>query len=77
MNKQKITEELAEVGAAWAVSSEKIVLPGDGFGAGATYHVHPDASYPHQYSIKRFDNLREVAAYVDARKKAKAATNFE
>lgn len=75
MSKQQITQKLSELGAAWAVTSAKTVLPNDGFDAKPTYHVHPDASYPHQNSIKRFDNLNEVAGYVDARERANQASD--
>lgn len=73
MSKRQITEKLSELGAAWAVTDAKTVLPNDGFGAKPTYHVHPDASYPHQDSIKRFGNLDELAGYVDARERANQA----
>ena len=75
MNKKQITQKLAAVGAAWAVRSDKHVSPNDGFGAKATYHVHPDVSYPHQNHIKRFDNLDEVAGYAKAREAAQNASS--
>lgn len=75
MAKQQITQKLQSVGAAWAVRSDKWISPNDGFGAKATYHVHPDASYPHQSHIKRFDNLEEVAGYAKAREAAAAASS--
>ena len=78
MTHQQITKKLSEIGAAWAVRSDKYVDPNDGYGAKPTYHIHPDASYPHQDSIKKFDNLDEVAGYVTARINAgKAKTESE
>jgi len=71
MTKQQITSKFAALGMAWAVRSDKFQDVNDDR---AYYHVHPDASYPHQNSIKRFDNLEEVAEYVKAREAAANAT---
>ena len=75
MTKQQITQKLQNLGAAWAVTDSKTILPNDGFGAKPSYHVHPDASYPHQDHIKRFRNLGEVAGYVEARQQANECTD--
>ena len=75
---EMVTKGLTEIGAAWAVRSDRYIctnrqccdyLAGDR----RAYHVHPDASYPHQNSIKRFSNLDEVAGYIRACKKARRA----
>jgi len=72
-NQTQITAGLKEIGAAWATSARKYLctdhnccnhLTGDK----AAYHVHPDASYPHQNSIRKFRSLKEVWSYVQARK---------
>ena len=75
MSKQRdsIAQKMGEVGAAYAVTTKKTILPNDGFGASSKYHVHPDASYPHENAIQRFDTLAEVEAYLDAAIKAQAA----
>ena len=61
----RITRKLKKKGMAWAVRSDKYictnhnccnVLEGDK----PAYHIHPDASYPHQNSIERFASLREI-----------------
>ena len=74
--KDRITKGLREVGAAWAVSNDRYCSPNDPLEdqveGKCTYHVHPDASYPHQENIVRFRNLDEIAAYIAARKKANA-----
>lgn len=67
MNKQKITRILSAEGMAWAVSANKVILPEDGFDARPTYHIHPDASYPHQNEMMRFASLREIADWLEAR----------
>lgn len=71
MTKQHITSKLAALGMAWAVSAGKFQDVNDDR---AYYHVHPDASYPHQDSIKRFDNLDEITAYIKAREAAANST---
>lgn len=73
MNKDTITKGLQGIGACWAVTSSKTILPDDGFEAKPSYHVHPDCSYPHQNHIKRFYSLEEIADYIKARKAAAAA----
>ena len=71
----RITEGLLEVGACYATSSAKHVSPNDGFGAKPSYHIHPDASYPHQDSIETYTSLEELAGYVEARKAAEATSD--
>lgn len=66
MTHAQITAAMQQLGMAWAVRSDKYVDPNDPFGSKPTYHVHPDHSYPHQNSIKRFDNLAQVSDYVAA-----------
>ena len=75
MNKKQITEKLAAVGSAWAMRSDKFVDTNDGYDARPTYHIHPDASYPHQAQIKRFNNLAQVKGYAKAREAAQNAAD--
>jgi hypothetical protein len=62
--KDRITRQLTGLGAAWAITSDKFISPDDEFGAMPTYHIHPDASYPHINSIERFDTLREIEEWI-------------
>jgi hypothetical protein len=75
--KDRITKGLKEIGAAWAVRNDRYCSPNDPLedqvARKRTYHVHPDASYPHQNHIIRFRNLDEIAAYIKVRKAAEAA----
>jgi hypothetical protein len=81
-NKRRITQGLKEVGAAWATTARKYIctdhtccnhLKGDK----AAYHIHPDVRYPYQNSIRKFRSLKEVWAYIKARKAAtKAADDY-
>ena len=75
--KDRITKGLREIGAAWAVRNDRYCSPNDPLEdqieGKRTYHVHPDASYPHQDHIVRFRNLDEIAAYIKAREAASAA----
>jgi len=67
MSKQhdRITKELQEQGRAWAVRSDKHISPDDEWDAKPTYHVHPNASYPHQSDICRFDSLNEIEEWLN------------
>jgi len=73
-SKAQITRGLSEIGAAWAVTSAKTVLPEDRPDPNGrvrpTYHIHPDRTYPHQNSIISFERLADIAAYIEARKEA-------
>jgi hypothetical protein len=71
--KQQISKKLVESGAAWAVTDRKCILPGDGFGAKPSYHIHPDASHPHENQIRHFSSLDEIEAYASAKLEAKKA----
>lgn len=66
MSKQhdRITKKLQEQGRAWAVRSDKYIDPNDEFGAKPTYHIHPNATYPHQSDICRFDSLNEIEEWL-------------
>lgn len=68
--KDKITAGLIEIGACWAATSEKCILPNDGYDARPSYHIHPDASYPHENDIEKYTSLSQLEGYVDACKRA-------
>jgi hypothetical protein len=61
-----IDRKLKELGAAWAVTRSKTVLPEDGYDAKPSYHIHPDASSPRQEQIKRFPSLLAVRSWIEA-----------
>ena len=74
-NRKQVEQGLEDIGACWAVRSDKYISADDGYDATPTYHVHPDASYPHVRSIKRFDSLNELASWIDACKRAAASSD--
>lgn len=67
--KDRITKKLLERGASWAIRSDKFCDPNDSLEAQAagkkTYHIHPDASYPHWDSVQRFDSLAAIEDWLD------------
>jgi len=69
MNKRQITEKLIEKGMAWAVRSDKYTDPNDPLedqvNRRKTWHIHPNASYPHQNDIVRFDTLAEIEEWIE------------
>ena len=76
--KDRITRKFRKMGMAWAGSSDKYCGANDSFDdqieGRKTYHVHPDASYPHQNSVMQFDSLKEIEEYLSDRKRALAAS---
>jgi hypothetical protein len=70
MNKDKVTKELKAIGAGWAVTSEKCILPEDEYGAKPEYHIHPNVNFPHQNNVRRFPTLKAIISWVDAVKEA-------
>jgi len=80
--KERITNGLHEIGAAWAVSTTKYictrydccnVLDGDR----PAYHIHPDRSEPRDIYIKRFTSLSAIAEYIATAKRAMATESDE
>lgn len=73
--KDRITAALSEIGAAWAVTKDKCVLPDDPLedqAAGReTYHVHPNRSNPHSNSVWRFNSLAELEDWIQERRPPK------
>ena len=67
---QKISQKLHDIGACWAVTSEKYLSPNDPEWLGErrqkTWHVHPVANYPHQKNVMRFETLKELEQWVDS-----------
>lgn len=66
--KQRITRLLSEIGACWAVTMEKCILPSDPLEdqitGKATYHIHPDRSELRSEYIQRFTNLKALEAWI-------------
>ena len=77
VSKDRITRNLMKLGAGWAGTSGKCILPGDpgtmDGTAKATWHVHPDRSDPQESAILRFRRLADIAGYIETRKRAGAA----
>jgi len=74
--KDKVRKALAEVGAAFAVRSDRFTDPSDPYGAQMRgekrYHIHPDASRPEVTAMLRFRTLDEILAWAAAAAEAKA-----
>lgn len=68
--RKQIEQGLEDIGACWAVRSDKYISPDDDYDARPMYHVHPDASYPHVRSIKRFESLNELWSWIKACKQS-------
>ncbi|MBT9173477.1 MAG: hypothetical protein DDT21_01878 [Syntrophomonadaceae bacterium] len=72
MSKQhdRITEKLESMGMAWAVCSYKYCDANDPMedqiAHRKTYHIHPNARYPYQNDIFRFDSLTEIAKWLNS-----------
>ena len=58
--KRRIERKMEEMGMTWAVRSTKYIAPDDPFGSSPTWHVHPNAEYPHEENIQRFDTLNDL-----------------
>jgi len=72
--KARLTRLLGEVGAVWAVTMDKCILPDDPLedqmAGRKTYHIHPDQSHPHADSIQRFTNLKTLEAWIGEQRPA-------
>jgi len=73
--KDKVREALREVGAAFAIRSDRFMDPSDPYGAQVRrekrYHIHPDASRPEVTAMMRFRTLDEILGWAAAAKQAK------
>lgn len=74
--RQQIEQGLKDIGACWAVRSDKFCDANDPYGdqidGRKTYHIHPDRSEPRQNSVKRFDSLDEIWFWIQACKRSDA-----
>ncbi len=71
MTINQMSSALKSVGACFAVSSAKTILPNDPFESKPSYHIHPDSSYPHQDSIERVFSQTQFRDWVKTAKAAK------
>lgn len=53
MTEEQMVAALRSVGACFAISTAKYVAANDPFESKPAYHIHPDASYPHEKNIER------------------------
>ena len=76
--KDRITAALLEIGACWAVTADKCILPEDSLedqiSQRATYHVHPDQSEPRSEYIQRFTSLKELEDWIREQRPARRRT---
>jgi len=76
MTKQKnrLTKLLEEIGANWAVTTDKCLLSDDPLedqvAGREAYHIHPDKSEPRSEYIQRFDSLKELEAWIKEQRPA-------
>jgi hypothetical protein len=75
MTIDQMARTLHSVGACFAVSSAKTILPNDGFDAKPAYHIHPDSSNPRQDAIERVYSQPQLQDWVRTTKASKRLTN--
>lgn len=75
--KERITEGLQKIGHCWAMTSDKCILPSDGFDASPSYHVHPDSGYPHVDHILKFERLDDIEKYIKTMQEAESLDEVE
>ena len=75
MTTDQMIRALGDVGASFAVTTAKVILPGDPRGAEPAYHVYPDASNPSQDSIIRIPSQRQFGDWIRTMKAAKRAVS--
>lgn len=71
MTIDQMAKALQSVGACFAVSTAKTILPNDGFGAKPSYHIHPDSSNPRQDDIERVYSQPQFRDWVRTAKAVK------
>lgn len=75
MTINQMSSALKSVGACFAVTTAKTVLPNDPFESKPSYHIHPDCSYPHQLNIERVFSQAQFADWIRTMKAAKRCTD--
>lgn len=74
MTINQMSQALSSVGACFAVTTAKTILPNDPFESKPSYHIHPDASYPHEKNIDRVFSQKQLMDWVRTAKAAKRCT---
>lgn len=77
MTIEQMSQALKSVGACFAVSSAKTLLPNDSYGSKASYHIHPNAGYPHEKDIERVYSQEQLKDWVRTMKAAQRCTDQE
>ena len=77
MTIDQMSAALKSVGACFAVTTAKTVLPNDPFGSKPSYHIHPDASNPRQEDIERVCSQTQFKDWIRTMKAAERATSQE
>ena len=75
MTIDQMAKALSDVGACFAVTTAKTILPDDGFEAKPSYHIHPDCSYPHEKHIVRVYSQAQFQDWVRTMKAAQRAVD--
>ena len=77
MTIDQMSAALRSVGACFAVTTAKTILPNDGFDAKPAYHIHPDCSNPRQEDIERVYSQEQFKDWIRTMKAAMRATSQE
>ena len=70
MTEDQMVKALKSVDACFAVSTAKFVSANDPFGSKPSYHIHPDASNPHEKNIVRVYSQKQLQDWVRTAKAA-------
>ncbi len=77
MTIDQMSQALKSVGACFAITTAKTVLPNDPFGSKPSYHIHPDASNPRQDDIERVYSQEQFRDWMKTVKAAQRAVSQE
>lgn len=75
MTIDQMSAALKSVGACFAVTTAKTVLTNDPFESKPSYHIHPNAEYPHEKHIERVYSQAQFKDWVRTMKAAKRCTD--
>jgi len=70
MTTEQMVKALTDVGAIFAVSTAKYVGANDPMGSKPSYHIHPNAEYPHEKHIVRVWSQAQFLDWVRTMKAA-------
>lgn len=77
MTINQMSQALQSIGACFAVTTNKTILPNDSFGAKPSYHIHPDCSNPRQEDIERVYSQKQFVDYIRTAKTVRRAVDNE